>query len=413
MLTAISLYTGAGGLDLGFEAAGFHTVACIDIDPDARSTILQNRPWWGLLDQGDIHRLTPRQVLRSAKLRSRELDVLLAGPPCQPFSKAALWSKGHTGGLADPRSRTLAAIFDFVEVAQPRALLIENVPGLISHRNALEFFNKRIDNINRARRTSYNLEIIKLNAVDYGVPQQRERTFVIAFRDGNKFEPPPKTHFLEPTPGKSRPMQPRHRTAWDAIGDLVDADWTEDLVIRGKWRELLPSIPEGSNYLYHTARGAGIELFGWRARYWTFLLKLSKRKPSWTIHAEPGPSTGPFHWNNRKLSIRELCRLQTFPDTYEIAGPYRAARRQIGNAVPPALGEAVARQIRACLEGTATYRVSVLAAPERPNCPPAEPAIEPSQFFVNLVRSYPEHPGPGLGPGALGRSRGQIKRYSK
>ena len=108
----------------------------------------------------------------------------------------------------------------------------------------------------------------------------------------------------------------------------------------------LPSIPEGENYLWHTARGGGIELFGWRRRYWNFLLKLAKDRPSWTIQAQPGPSVGPFHWKNRRLSNRELCRLQTIPDGYSVVGGIRAAHKQIGNAVPSALAEVLALAIR-------------------------------------------------------------------
>src|SRR5207249_3243156 len=130
-----------------------------------------------------------------------------------------------------------------------------------------------------------------------------------------------------------------YRTAWDAIGDLDDEHWPLELKPTGKWTGLLKSIPEGKNYLWHTPRGGGDPLFGWRTRYWSFLLKLSKRQPSWTIQAEPGPATGPFHWRNRLLSVEELARLQTFPHGFQVVGNRRSAQRQIRNAVPGALGE--------------------------------------------------------------------------
>ena len=88
------------------------------------------------------------------------------------------------------------------------------------------------------------------------------------------------------------------------------------LTVGGKWADLLPTIPEGQNYLWHTNRGGGSQLFGWRTRYWSFLLKLAKNLPSWTIQAHPGSSIGPFHWRNRKLSVPEMCRLQTFPTAW-------------------------------------------------------------------------------------------------
>lgn len=133
-------------------------------------------------------------------------------------------------------------------------------------------------------------------------------------------------------------------TAWDAIGDLDD-EGPGELALTGKWAALLPSIPEGRNYLWHTERGGGVPLFGYRTRYWNFLLKLSKRRPSWTIQAQPGPSTGPFHWRSRRLSLRELCRLQTIPDDIMIAGSLAEARRQVGNAVPCALAYALAQAL--------------------------------------------------------------------
>ena len=117
----------------------------------------------------------------------------------------------------------------------------------------------------------------------------------------------------------ARDTLPAHRTTWDALAD-IEPNPGEDLALRGKWGDLLASIPEGNNYLWHTDRGGGKPLFGWRRRYWSFLLKLAKSRPSWTIQAQPGPAIGPFHWANRRLSMRELCRLQTFPDDVFIVG---------------------------------------------------------------------------------------------
>src|SRR5690606_35219776 len=128
-----------------------------------------------------------------------------------------------------------------------------------------------------------------------------------------------------------------HRTAWDALYD-VRPDPDEDLAPRGRWANLLPSIPEGENYAFYTdRRNPDQALFGWRCRYWNFLLKLAKNRPSWTIQAQPGPSTGPFHWEDRLLSKRDLCRLQTFPDRVRVEGGRNAVQRQIGNAVPSLL----------------------------------------------------------------------------
>src|SRR5262249_44394676 len=151
-----------------------------------------------------------------------------------------------------------------------------------------------------------------LNAADYGVPQHRERVFIIGSRDGRPFQFPTQTHG-DPSNVYEGTLEP-FRTAWDALGDLPMLLNDPALRTTGKWADLLPSIPEGENYLWHTNRGGGEPLFGWRTKYWSFLLKLAKNRPSWTIQAQPGSAIGPFHWCDRKLSSRELCRLQTFPD---------------------------------------------------------------------------------------------------
>ncbi len=403
MLTAISLYTGAGGLDLGFEAAGFRTVASVEIDANARQTIILNRPQWGLLAKGDIQHVSARELLRQAGLRTRELDVLLAGPPCQPFSQSAFWSKGKTERLKDPRASTLDALLDILEGTLPRAVVIENVKGLATQDDVVRKIDGRLSKLNKAHGTKYRVSMMCLNAQDYGVAQRRERTFIISLRSGDSFTGPPQTHAAI---AESHNGLLPHRTCWDAIGDL-SADTDEELRARGRWADLLPSIPEGCNYLHHTPRGEGKPLFGWRTRYWSFLLKLAKDQPSWTLQAEPGPATGPFHWANRQLSIRELCRLQSFPDSYAICGDYRSARRQVGNAVPPALAEAVAREVRIQIKGT-TYTGAVsLAIKQRPNCPGPEPIADVPKKYRHLIGDHDEHPGPGLGPRAV--LRGQVE----
>jgi DNA (cytosine-5)-methyltransferase 1 len=149
---------------------------------------------------------------------------------------------------------------------------------------------------------------------------------------------------------------------------------SEDLAVKGKWADLLPSIPEGENYLWHTDRGGGMPLFGWRRCYWSFLLKLAKDKPSWTIQAQPGPAIGPFHWANRRLSMRELCRLQTFPDDVVVTGARGSVQRQLGNAVPSLLAEVFARAIRTQLLGLRrTSALPHLLPPDRGPPPPSEP----------------------------------------
>jgi DNA (cytosine-5)-methyltransferase 1 len=137
-------------------------------------------------------------------------------------------------------------------------------------------------------------------------------------------------------------------TTGEALGDLMERDdlAEPEEAVNGRYGHLLPDIPPGDNYLFYTEkRGHAKPLFGWRKRYWSFLLKLDPNQPSPTIQAQPGPYVGPFHWLNRRLRIAEIKRLQTFPDDYELVGTRRSAQVQIGNAVPPMLAEQVARAL--------------------------------------------------------------------
>lgn len=389
----VSLFSGAGGLDYGFEAAGFDTVVAVEMDHDCCETLRANRKRWAVVEQ-------PIANVTSSVLRSKvdEVDVLIGGPPCQPFSKAGYWAHGDSLRLDDPRADTLHEYLRVVADLQPRALLLENVLGLTyqGKDEGLRVLRTGLARINRERGTKYDLRVGVLNAADYGVPQIRERVFLVASRDGAAFRFPTPTH-APPEHAKLAALPPHH-TAWDAIGD-VEPSADEDLTLRGKWAGLLPSIPEGSNYLWHTDRGNGRPLFGWRTRFWNFLLKLAKDRPSWTIQAQPGPSTGPFHWDNRRLSMRELCRLQTFPDDVIIHGSRVEIQRQLGNAVPSLLGEVLARSIREQFLGYSYRNKSPKLMPQRRLLMTAakKPTAVPARY-LHLEGKHRAHPGPRMGP---------------
>jgi len=172
----------------------------------------------------------------------------------------------------------------------------------------------------------------------------------------------------------------------------------------GKWAELLPTIPEGENYLFHTSRGAGMPLFGWRTRYWSFMLKLAKDRPSWTIQAQPGPAIGPFHWTNRRLSTAELCRLQTFPDGLQFDCARGHVQRMLGNAVPSLAAEMLARAMdQQLLGGEARKEAPALLPPRRLPVPqPERPALVPQKYH-SLVGDHAAHPGTGKGNRAKAR----------
>ncbi|HEX5750059.1 MAG TPA: DNA cytosine methyltransferase [Archangium sp.] len=394
----ISLFTGAGGLDYGFEAAGFRTAIAVEMDADCCRTLKANRKDWPLMEN-DLTKVSTDKILEKAGLEKGQAALVIGGPPCQPFSKAGYWKRQDTLRLADPRANTLEHFLRVVEEAQPQAVLLENVVGL-GYRGkdeGLQMLLKEFERINHRTGSNYIPKYKILNAADFGVPQIRERLFVIAARDGRAFTFPSPTHASSPPPDSALE---KYRTAWDAIGDLKN-DTSPELKVKGKWADLLPSVPEGSNYLHHTPEGEGEPLFGWRCRYWSFLLKLSKQLPSWTIPAQPGPASGPFHWKNRRLSMRELCRLQTFPNEVNILGSINTIQRQVGNAVPSLLAEVLARAIRTQLldlpdiEHPPRLRLS-----QRFDVPRKERARKVPAAYYKYKGKHEAHPGEGKGPGA-------------
>lgn len=385
--TVLSCFSGAGGLDLGLEAAGFRTVGLFETDEDARRTLMANRPAWTLLTPADVVKAGAELRPRHVGLRARQLDLLAGGPPCQPFSKAAQWSQRSRVGMADPRGQAVLGMLDLLESFRPKAMLIENVAGFLDGDvSAEEVITARLDQINDKYATSYSLTWYVVDAADYGVPQHRQRVIATAFREGQCVDgPPPATHAN------------RHVTAWEALHSLQPAVLP---TAKGKWAALLPCVPEGGNYLYLTERGGGPELFGWRTRYWSFLLKLARDRPSWTLPASPGPGTGPFHWDNRPLAVEERLALQGFPPGWVLTGDDRDQVRLAGNATPPPLAEAAGRQVAAVLG---------LASP----CPEARPVavsstaphpVAPAQLpteFEGLVGPKDAHAGEGAGPGRV------------
>jgi DNA (cytosine-5)-methyltransferase 1 len=402
----ISLFSGAGGLDYGFEAAGFSTAVAVEMNHAACETLRANQRRHAIehVIERDIFAVPTGEILEKAKAKPGEIDLLIGGPPCQPFSKSGYWARGDARRLDDPRADTLSAYLRVLEEAVPRAFLLENVEGLAfrGKDEGFKFLLEELKRINKRTKSNYQLAFKLLNAADFGVPQQRKRLILVGARDGTELEFPTATHGGEQLDLLDR--LDRRRTAWDAIGGLKP-DPSEDLRLTGKWAELLPSIPEGQNYLWHTDRGDGEPLFGWRRRYWSFLLKLAKNQPSWTIQAQPGPASGPFHWENRRLSWKELCRLQTFPEDVIITGNRFDIQKQVGNAVPSLLAEVLGRAIRTQLLGLPRLREPLKLLPAaRAPVPPEEEVARVPKKFRKLRGAHEPHPGPGQGNGALQRA---------
>lgn len=383
--TLLSVFSGAGGLDLGLEAAGFRNVGCLELDEHARASLQANRPGWSIIDPPDVVEAATMLSPRKLSLRKRELTMLAGGPPCQPFSKAAQWSAKSKKGVQDPRSKCLASFMELVAKFLPRVVLIENVQGFVSGRgNAVGLIRRALTSINQDHQTSYRLQFSVLNAAHFGVPQRRSRAILFAERNGTSMPLLARTHEADPI------------TSWDAIGGVYTPTTT---ALRQKWLKLLPTIPEGQNYLWHTPRGGGRPLFGYRSKYWSFLLKLAKDQPSWTLPAQPGPYAGPFHWDNRPLTVEEMLRLQTFPSHWKVCGPAREQIRQIGNATPPLLAELIGRAVSVTILKSAVGHEPLWMI--RRSALPPPPAVAPTpipQEFAKLEGAWPDHPGTGRGP---------------
>lgn len=336
-MRAVSLFSGCGGLDLGLERAGFNAVFASDLDPYCASSYSENFPAVPFFE-GTAAELSADLMERVAPGSTRDIDLLAGGPPCPPFSKSRFYLKNKPRALGDAVGQeTITAYLRVLEEVRPRAFLLENVAGLAYkvHDSALSTILRKAEGL------GYAVSSMVINAADFGVPQMRERFFVIGVLDG-RFEFPEPTHVKNSASDLLSAERLPWATAGAAIGDLDTEENADDSghFAGGKHHDLLRDVPPGENYLHFTSkRGHPSPKFEWRSRYWSFLLKLSPDLPSWTIQARRSNNMGPFHWRNRILRIAEIKRLQTFPDDWVLSGTIERQWRQVGNAVPPLLAE--------------------------------------------------------------------------
>ncbi len=353
-LSAISLFSGVGGLDLGAHRAGFDVRVAVEFDRDSAASLRANqhgdRP--EAIIERSIVEVPTKEILERGGLRAGEVDLVVGGPPCTPFSKSGYWLDYKRTGN-DPKASLLDQFARVAVEARPRAVLMENVWSLAYKNHNTVPLSRLVERLEDA---GYHVRWEVLNAADYGVPQLRKRMILYATLG---MTPPP---FPRPTRSgwtetrrKVDPTLAPYVTSREAIGELEGRDdlAERDEGVNGRYGALLPEIPAGDNYLFFTEkRGHPRPFFRWRSRYWTFLLKLDPDRPSTTIQSQPGPYVGPFHWNNRRLRLLETKRLQTFPDDYVVvAGTRRSWQNQLGNAVPPMLAEIVAKPLADAVSG--------------------------------------------------------------
>lgn len=347
-IAAISLFSGAGGMDIGSHLAGVPVSYSTDIEKDCVDSLKLNEIFNDTkIVHGDLFETTSKQIYDEINKKKPNKMIVIGGAPCQPFSKAGYWVTNKVRkGIDDPRAHLVDEYLRVVTDLSPDGFVFENVESLLHPTNKVivDQFIEIVQNAN------YDFKIVKANALDYGVSQGRKRIFIIGTKGNFKSAEPKKTHGSIETCGKDD-LKP-YVNVGEVIGEFDDEKYFEQYEVTkgGTYYEDLCEVPPGMNYKALTA-WAGYEnpKFIADKRFWNFLLKLSPNKPSWTITAQPGPWVGPFHWNNRRLRVPEIAAIQSFPKGYKFSGSRRSIQKQIGNAVPPLLGKAMIEHLKESL----------------------------------------------------------------
>lgn len=335
-LTSIDLFSGAGGMSLGFSMAGFKIMYALDNDAACIQTY--NNYFGNHGHVGDIYEINKDVIENSIQDKTKDLDVIFGGPPCQGFSVQ------RRGEDNDPRNQLVMEYIRLVLEIKPKFFVMENVAGLLSTRGKPVL--KQL--AEKCEAAGYIIHTQKLNAFDFGVPQIRKRVFIV----GEKIEGP-LAKFVFPEP--NRPSLDAPSTVKEAISDLMEK--TEDDIYNHKADRLSPinlerirsisegqgrdSLPEHLQLDCHKNNSSHRHLDVYGRMAWD--------KPSSTITARfDSFSRGRFGHPvlDRTITLREGARLQTFPDEFVFHGSKVQIAKQIGNAVPPMLAKAIATQIK-------------------------------------------------------------------
>ena len=329
----LALFSGAGGLDIGFCDTGFELVESVEIESKFVQTMSFNKENGNYFPRANILCEDIRNYIPSRGLRG-VIDFVIGGPPCQSFSAAGRRAAG-VAGTKDDRGSLFEEYVRVLETIRPKGFLFENVYGLIGAEKGDAI--KKI--VTAFKKIGYKITYRVIDAADYGVPQHRERVLIVGSRD-KLFQFPKPTHGPDSYGGKE------HLSATRAIHTLKNKAEEKLPSINGRYGHLLNEVPPGLNYSFFTEKmGHPNPIFAWRSKFSDFLYKADPTKPIRTLKANGGQYTGPFHWENRHFSIGELKRLQTFPDDYTILGNRAIISRQIGNSVPPQLARIFALSV--------------------------------------------------------------------
>jgi len=400
--TFIDLFAAPGGLSLGFEMAGFRSLAGMDMDQKGMLTYRINFPESKCLI-ADIRHVDELWIKKEVGVGREEVDVIIGGPPCQGFSvvgRVKIASLARTGALnlrnnhprfiEDPRNTLYKEFIRIVRALEPKIIVMENVPGMMSYRNG-EIVKEILDDFGRI---GYRAEAKVLNAVWFGVPQVKKRIFFIGtkLKDAKIIWPEPE--YAEPPngrlTGKNQTVKQKELknpvTVWEAIGDLPEpvqgrpglAD-QEIEYDREPFSDYQKWAREGSSKVHnHIARRHSErdiiafnameegkwwrdlpeeikKLYGYRNDIFHDKMKrLRSDRPSWTVvaHLYKDGYMYIHPKQPRSITVREAARLQSFPDRFIFRGSRTDQFKQVGNAVPPLLARAVARCVRYMLEAS-------------------------------------------------------------
>lgn len=347
----IDLFAGVGGLSLGFENVGFDVVLANEYDPSIAGAYQRNHPATRMV-VGDITRLPLEEIFAPYQ---GKIHVVIGGPPCQGFSL-----KGQRKTIHDERNFLFKYYVKVVELIKPRYFVMENVPNLLTTEGG--FFRREIEEL--FQNMGYSLNAGVLNAADYGVPQNRKRAVIIGKLHGDAP--------ALPAPAKKR------TTIWDAIEDLAflaSGEGAEEQAYRippqsAYARRLRGSCRVLRNHVATKHSKLALERLGMippnsgkealpkehltRSIYSGTWTRMAKDEVSVTITTRfDTPSSGKFThpYLDRAITVREAARLQSFPDSFVFTGTKGSQMRQVGNAVPPLLAQAIATVIKNDIEG--------------------------------------------------------------
>ena len=319
----LSLFSGCGGLDLGFEMEGYTTVWANDFNHWACETFKNH--FGDVIVEGDIEKIDPYN-----NKTIPDCDIILGGFPCQDFS--LLWKQP---GLNGERGNLYKSFLRFIDAKKPKAFIAENVKGLLTANQG-----KAI------RQILHDFEMIEpgyvvipklYNFADYGVPQFRERVLFVGIRADTGF------HFIHPEPTHGPKANKPYYTAGEAIKGALQVKYNnEQIKIAEKTKQMLELIPEGGNFT-DIPKDNPLYVKGMISHVYR---RIKLDEPSKTIIAAGGGGTWGYHYPEpRPLTNRERARLQSFPDDFVFEGSIAEVRRQIGNAVPPQGVRAIAKSL--------------------------------------------------------------------